>query len=196
MKSILSFLRATFAGGILFLLPLGLLLMAFGKVFIVLQQVSAPLARQLPDIFFGLDGSIILVLLLIIGICFAAGLLFRSARMKKMIGRIEDNLLSFLPGYSLMKSIASDSVGGNAKNAITPVLLKEGETRYIGFLVEESGGLCTVFIPEAPRYDAGEVKIVPVAWVTKLDVPANKVALSLKGFGIGSLDWIKMEERK
>ena len=194
MKSLLSFLRATFAGGILFLLPLGLLLMAFSKVFIVLHQIAAPVARKLPDIFLGMDGSMVIVLLLIIGICFGAGLMFRSARMKKIISRVEDNLLSFIPGYSLMKSIASDTVGSNDQNAITPILLKEGNTIIIGFLVEEKGGLCTVFIPEAPRYDAGDVKIVPSSFVTKLDVPANKVAMSLKSFGKGAIAWVIKDE--
>jgi len=73
MKPILSFIRATLTGGILFLLPVVLLVMLFVKAHDLLLKVSAPLAEKLPEIIFGFDGSnLVAVLLLILYVLLAA----------------------------------------------------------------------------------------------------------------------------
>ena len=96
-----------------------------------------------------------------------------------------------MPGYTLVKSITADAIGEKVENKLTSVLVKDGDSWRIGFLVEEGGEMCTIFLPEAPRHDSGEVKIVPAAMVRKINMPSNKVAQSLKNFGIGALDWLK-----
>jgi uncharacterized membrane protein len=191
MKSILSFLRTTITGGILFLLPVVLVVTIFIKIQQVLLKISAPLARRLPDIFFGIDGSEILAILLLILLCFLCGLLFKTDFFKKIISTLEDKILSFLPGYSLMKSIASDSLDKGNKDGLKAVIVQDEDKWNIGFLVEEAEGLCTVFIPEAPQSSSGEIKIVPSARVKKIDQPANKVSYSIKNFGKGAIGWLK-----
>jgi uncharacterized membrane protein len=159
----------------------------------VLQKVSDPLANRLPEIIFGFDGSKLLAILLLIIVCFFSGLLFRSRRIRKWVVSLEENLLSFLPGYALIKSITSDAVGGDDDHNMTTVLVQDGEGWNIGFLVEENGELCTVFFPEAPKHDSGEVRIVPAATVKKMDVPSNRAARSLNRYGKGALQWKKKE---
>lgn len=190
----IQFLRSTFTGGILFLLPVVLLIIVFSKIFLVITKISAPIARNLPDVFLGLDGSKLLTILLIIIICFISGLIFRSRRLRKMTGKLEENLFSYLPGYSLVKSITADALGEKVENKLTTVIVNDGEALRIGFLVEEGGGYCTVFLPEAPRHDSGEVKIVPASHVRKIKMPSNKVAQSLKSYGLGALDWLNDDE--
>jgi uncharacterized membrane protein len=165
--------------------------MVFNKVFIVLVKLSSPVARTLPDHFWGFDGSKLVTILFIIIICFVSGLIFRSTGLRKMMGKLEINFLSFMPGYTLVKSITADAIGEKVENKLTSVLVKDGDSWRIGFLVEEGGEMCTIFLPEAPRHDSGEVKIVPAAMVRKINMPSNKVAQSLKNFGIGALDWLK-----
>ncbi len=187
MKSILLFLRATLTGGVLFLLPVVLLIMILNKAHIVLVKISAPFAHRLPEFIFGLDGHNVLAILFL---CFISGILFRSATVKGWIGKLEDNVLSFLPGYSMIKSITADAIGEKVEQSLHPVLVQDGDTWNIGFLVEEGEGLCTVFFPEAPRHDSGEVKIVPASAVKKINVTANLAAKSLKSYGKGAIQWL------
>ncbi len=189
MKPIVQFLRTTLTGGILFLLPVVLLLMVLSKAHAIFVKVSAPFAKKLPDIIFGFDGSNLVAILFLIVLCFISGLLFRTAAVKRWIGALEENILSFLPGYALIKSITADAVGEKVEG-MHPVLVQDGDAWNIGFLVEEAEGLCTVFFPEAPRHDSGEIKIVPAASVKKLAVPTNLVARSFKNYCKGALKWI------
>ncbi len=193
MKSIVNFIRTTLTGGILFLLPLALLLMLLDKPFTVIQEISAPLGRMLPDKIFGFDGRMLLTIFLLMMICFIGGLLFRSPRIKGFRKRLEDSVLCHVPGYFLLKSITADLIGEDLEYKMSPVLVQDGDALKIGFLVEEGNELCTIFFPDAPRLDAGEVKIVQAAAVRKIDVPGNKVAQSLKNFGRGALHWADKE---
>ncbi len=137
MKSIATFLRATISGGILFLLPVVLVIMMLGKAHQIMVKISGPLANLLPDRLMGLDGSMILAMILLVFICFFAGLLIRSKRVKQQMGRLEDTLFVYIPGYLLLKSIAADTVGESEATALKPVVVKDGDAWKIGFLVEE-----------------------------------------------------------
>ncbi len=190
MKSLTQFIRHTLTGGILFLLPLVLLIMVLNKTHVMLVKISAPFAKILPDIILGLDGSNVLAILLIVVLCFIGGLLFRSANVKRWIAKFEETVLSYLPGYSMLKSIAADAVGQSSDQGLRSVLVQDGDAWNIGFLVEEGEGWSTVFFPEAPRHDSGEVKIVPSSRVQKLDIPVNMATKSLKSYGKGAIAWM------
>lgn len=191
MKPVLLFIRTTLTGGILFLLPVVLLIILLQKANAILEKLSGPLAEQFPDRILGFDGSALVTILLILLICFFSGLLFRSILIKKWIGTLEDSVLSNLPGYTLIKSITADAIGENTQEMMHPVLIQDGQAWNIAFLVEENEGLCTVFLPDAPRLDAGEVKIVPAAVVKKLNLSNTKVTKSLRAYGKGAISWVR-----
>jgi uncharacterized membrane protein len=191
MKSILLFVRTTLTGGIIFLLPVVLLTIILAKAYNILIKASAPISERLPDLILGLDGSRLLVIFLLIIICFFSGLLFRSIRVKKWVEKLEDNVLIYMPGYALTKAITADAVGGQVDHNMTPILVGDGENWNLGFLVEEGETRSTVFIPDAPRYDAGEIRIVPSQFVQKLDISVHKFTQSIKVFGKGALHWVK-----
>ncbi|MHC9541323.1 MAG: hypothetical protein AB9903_17600 [Vulcanimicrobiota bacterium] len=193
MKSVKNFIRATLTGGVLFLLPVALLIVVMEKPFTMLLEISEPLSQLLPNRIFGVDGRLIVAFVILVFVCFASGLLFLSPRIKKAVGRLEESVLIHVPGYFLVKSMAADFVGENLEHKMNPVLVQDGDALKIGFLVEEGEGLCTIFFPDAPRLDAGEVKIVPAAAVERIDVPSTKVAQSLKNFGRGALYWRKKD---
>lgn len=191
MKSILSFLRATFAGGIFLLLPVILVFTFFSKGHALAVKILSPLDRILPESLFGLHTGKLMATAALLIVCFLAGLLFRLPIVKKGIHKLEESVLSHFPGYALLKSKASDTLNEKIEYYISTVLVRDGEIWSIGLLIEEANGLCTVFFPKAPKNDSGDVKILPAQYVTKVDVPTKETLLHLKGFGKGTIHWIK-----
>lgn len=191
MKSIALFIRTTLTGGVLFLLPIGLIIILFNKVFGIIFKISEPLSNNLPVIIFGLKGSVILTLFLLIIICFIGGMLFRSQRIKKNIQKLEESVLDFVPGYSLMKSITADAIGENIDHKMVPILIKDDVIWNLAFLVEEGPVISTVFIPDAPRHDAGEVKMIPTELIKKLDVSTSVFTRCINNYGKGAMNWLK-----
>jgi len=190
MKHITFFVRSTLTGGILFLLPAVLLYILIGKGFSILMQLSEPISKRMPEVIFGLDGSKIVTLVVLLLACFIAGLLFRSKKVQKWIAKLEDNVLVFIPGYILIKSITADAIGEQLDEKLTPILVQDGDSWNIGFLVEEGREVSTVFLPDAPKHDAGEVKIVPTGFVHKLDIPANKFTKCINTYGKGIIHYM------
>jgi len=191
MKSILGFIRTTITGGILLLLPIILLIVIFTKAYNILHKLSAPISEKLPELIFGFDGSNLIAFLLLILICFISGLLFRSKYVKNWIKKLEDNLLINVPGYALIKSLTSSTIGKTSDTDMVPILIKDDNSWSLAFLVEENEKLSTVFIPDAPKHDAGEVKIIPSELIEKLDVSVNAFSRSIKNYGKGASKWVK-----
>ena len=172
------------------MLPLVLIFALFGKADAYIMKISEPISKRLPDIFLGFDGSKSLAILLLILICFLCGLAFQSSLIRKWVGKLEENVLCYVPGYSMIKSVIVDAVGADVENNMTSVLVKEGDGWLLGFLVEENEVFCTVFLPGAPKPNLGRIKIVPVVTVKKIDVPTNEVAQSIKNYGKDALSWM------
>lgn len=195
MKSMLQFVRTTLSGGILFLLPLVLLVGILNKAHEIFLKISKPLVGKLPNIIGNFDLHNLIAILILVSVCFISGLLFKLKLTKRWVRRLEENVLSYLPGYNLLKSIVAGAVGEEIEHGLSTVLVynPDEEAWGIGFLVEEGDGLCTVFIPEAPRHDSGDVKIVPAANVKKVQVSSYKAAKSLKSYGKGALQWLRNE---
>ena len=190
MKTILFFVRSTLTGGILFLLPAVLIYVLIEKGFAVLMKLSEPISRKMPTVIFGLDGSKLVTLLILLMVCFFAGLLFRSKKVRDAVARLEDKVLVFIPGYILLKSITADAIGVKLDDKLTPILVQDGESWNLGFLVEEGSRVSTVFLPDAPKHDAGEVKIVPTGNIRKLDIPNNQFTKSINTYGKGIIDYL------
>jgi uncharacterized membrane protein len=178
------------SGGILVMLPIALVAMLAGRAFEILQKISQPLANQMPDFLFGLDGSRLLTITLGVLLCFITGLLVRSKGVRNKVSKLEEVLMLYVPGYSMIKSIAADSLGQVMEGKLVPVLIEEDGAYNLGFLVEEKGPWSTVFVPEAPRHDSGEIKIIASVHIKKLEMPANLATRAIKNYGKGIAEWL------
>ncbi|UPZ17836.1 hypothetical protein [Flavobacterium humidisoli] len=191
MKSITRFIINTLTGGILFLIPLVFLIILFNTVNKYIVKISGPLANLLPDRFLGLDGSRLLAVVLLAIFCFLGGLVIRTSFIANFISRLEVAVFCYLPGYSMIKAIASDAVGARVSHKAVAVFVKDRGNWSLGFLIEENKEFCAVFFPEAPKHDSGEVRIVPIQTVQKIEVPTHKIAQSFKNYGRGTLNWLE-----
>jgi uncharacterized membrane protein len=191
MKAILLFIRTTLTGGILLLLPVVLAALFISKALDILEKISTPFARVMPDNVLGFDGSKLTVILLLIAVCFIGGLMFRLKMIQRGIDKLEKEVLSFLPGYSMIKSITADALGKKIEHKLLPVLIKDGDHWNLGFLIEKGSSHSTVFVPDAPRHDAGEIRIVQNEVIKELDLSISKFDQSIRNYGVGLVNLVK-----
>ena len=190
MKAIISFVRNSVTGGILFLLPVVLIMMLLVKAHEVVERLVAPLSDLLPREFLGFNGAGFLALIMLVVICFLGGLLFQSTRVKEAVGKLEDNFLSLLPGYALIKTVTADAIGKADVNSLMPVKIQDGDSWRIGFLAERDDKNSVVFFSEPTNSESGEVKIIPNELVQEMSIPTQKVVRSMKNFGKGLLQYV------
>jgi uncharacterized membrane protein len=167
--------------------PIAVTVIILDKIFAFFKAITAPFAKWLPaEIAFGFDGHNLFAIILLLCLCFISGLLFRLVFSRKGLSKFEDNVLNYIPGYILVRSIVAAKLHAAEQAKLSPIFLDEEGAYRPGLLVEEKdNGFCVVFIPDAPKGDSGEVKVVPVSSVKRLDIEVYSLTDSIRRMGRG-----------
>ncbi len=189
MSQPFDFMIKTIKGGVFFVIPLTVILTVLAKAHAFLKEFTAPLASILPKNILGIDGSFIIAFVILISACFLGGLLIQYGFVRKRIDFLEMNLLSRLPGYSFLKSAATDNPG-DGNGSMQAVMIPEDETYLLGLVIEKHENLCTVFIPSAPNFTSGEIKICDINTLLPINAKAKDVLQMFSRHGRGSNQWL------
>jgi uncharacterized membrane protein len=188
MRPIWRFIRATFLGGVLFLIPLVLVALVVREALRLASRLVAPMAEMLPAERIGgvivADGVAVVALL---ALCFLAGLLVGTRPGHAMAQRLERMVLRKMPGFSLIKSASHSLAGLKEGGDIQPALARIEDAWALAFVVERhSSGLLTVFVPSAPTPAAGSIYYLTSDRVQLLDVPVPVAVGCVMTLGVGS----------
>lgn len=186
MKSITSFIKTTLIGGIFFVIPLALIILLFIKVIDLLRTVVAPLVSKISiEIVDSITLERIVSVLILVFLCFIAGLLAKTAKAKQLLQWIEDNILSLIPGYLFFKGMGEEAIGIEATNLRKVVLIDIEEVWQIGFLMDEiDSELFAVFVPGAPNPSSGDVLFVKKERLKMLDLTELTAMKIYKKMGV------------
>jgi uncharacterized membrane protein len=193
MKSIVKLLKSTLIGGVFFLVPLVLLIIALSKAHEIMLKIAQPLSEVIPvDKIGGVAVANILVVLLILLICLFAGLLATRPRFKAFQQYLEEKILGPVPGYRVIKAFLNSlALYESSGETMVPVLVALEKHQKLGFEVERSAeDQVVVYLPDTPSFITGVVVIVSSEQVTTLDVPLPRVKDCMEQFGFGASELI------
>src|SRR5215831_18221904 len=137
-SSPLEFLKATVAGGMLFLLPLVLVVLLLSHAMRLAGKVAHPIAKFLNlDAVLGAaaEDSLAIAILLVISI--AAGLVARTVAGRSIMRWSENSILGGPPQYRLVKSVAEGLAQIESAEDLKPALVSIEEGWQIGYLLEQ-----------------------------------------------------------
>jgi uncharacterized membrane protein len=181
-------LRDLLVDGALLALPLGAAAYLLFKVIVLLKKLLGPVAHLLPEgHLFGIAAVEIAAILVLLLALVALGVFARSALGRRIGETLDKVVLSKVPGYQIIKAIASDVAGAEDESGLRPALVSFDDNTVLGFIVEKSaaGDQLTIFIPGAPSSGAGSVVLMPRERVQVLDVPTSGATKTMKQRGIG-----------
>jgi uncharacterized membrane protein len=188
----LSRLRGLLVDGVLLALPLAAAAYLAHKVFGLAMRLLVPVAHLLPQgRWVGVAALEVVAVALLLLAVLLLGLFARSAVGHRLGRVLEDAVTSRLPGYQVIRSIATDLAGVESDDALRPVIVRFDDNTALGFLVEQPEGTeqATVFIPGAPGAASGNVVLVPMRQVQMLDasVADARRTMKLRGWGLQAL---------
>ena len=184
MKRFFALLKTTLLGGVIVVLPAWLAVLLVLKSLGHLQVFVKPVSAHLPQT---LEHPRVIAILLLIGLCFLVGALIQTAIGQKAERAAERAVLEKIPGYTVLRSLASRLSDQSETASFQPALVEIEEALVPGFIVEQhSGNRCTVFIPSVPTPMAGAVYIIDNRRVHPLDLPAVAVMQCISKWGGGS----------
>ncbi len=188
MNSLYLFLKATVVGGLVVLVPVAVCSYTIVAAVKTVLTALAPVAKFLQvQSIVGIVAVELVAVLVVVAVCFLFGLLVQTAGGRAIGSWFEKRLFKLLPGYEMIKKISRQFSRGGEEMLGTPVVVKFGDSRQIGFLVEEHpSGEAAVFIPLAPVLSLGSVHIIPAEHAERLNATLSEVADCITKAGFGS----------
>jgi hypothetical protein len=187
MKWYLIAIKRILKGIVTFLLPITLILFLLEKAFVLVRGLIQSIWASLPEK--GLFGFGLLPLasaVVILLICYFAGRRAEQKKLRSFLPFVEDNLLVFIPGYTLLKSQAYEALG-DTEEGWNSVLIGDDDGWKFGIEVEQhADGYSTVFFPEPPDAKAGEVRLFRSSALKRISIPASKLIAMTRRYGYGS----------
>lgn len=188
MKGLAGFIRTTIVGGVFYLVPVIVLLAVIGKALGIAHKLVAPVAKVIQ-----LQGPLsflserVLAIIVIVLFCFLAGLIAKTAGGKGFTRWLESNVLSKVPGYTLIKSM-SDSISGVEEQSDRETVLARIEDSWqVGLLVERlDNGHAAVYVPGAPSTLSGSVYFMTEDRIKPLGIPVSAAFRCVGRLGAGS----------
>jgi uncharacterized membrane protein len=188
MSGLSTYLRKTLVGGILVVLPV----VVFVNVVIWIGEWIGNQSTPVAQLFSGwLQAPLwmgkTLAILMALALCFALGVFVGNRFGHRVFVWFESRTLGRLPGYRAIKEVV-EYFGKNDRNPFArPVLVRLSDSAaFTGFLSDERGEACTVFIPTGPNPTTGLVVHVHASQVTRLGAPGTEVAKTIIACGAGS----------
>ncbi len=182
-----GFIRTTVLGGLLFLFPIVFIVAIIGKALEITNKISARLTGLLAiDSIGGLAVVELLALVILVLICFLAGLAARTAVARRFLQSLEMNVLGKIPAYTLLKAKAESALRPEDMGNMSPVLGRFDDSWQLGFEIERIGdGKVVVFLPGAPDPWSGSVCIMTEDRIMPLDLTVKSAADVMKRLGKG-----------
>ena len=183
-----EFIRTTLIGGILFLIPLVMVVVVFGKAFQIMKIVATPLGKLIPiESVAGFALVEVLTAVIMLMCCLMAGLVARSSWGRNVYGKIDTILLQLIPGYSWVKGVTGEISDEEAEDTFKPVLVRLDDQYQLGFEVDRAAeGLVAVYLPSAPDPRSGALSYVTADRIQSIDVGFKAINMTCKKLGRGS----------
>ncbi len=170
--------------GLIVLIPVAIIVLLLAKIVEVLEAVGQPLGLQS---MLGTAVAIAVGVLLLLALCFVVGALVRSRRAGLSFERIEEVLLSKVPGYEVLGNVLKGFADDQSR--FPPVLfnLYGPGAAVFGMIMDgNEDGTLTVFVPASPALTVGVVHVVDPDRVTRLEAGISDVTGCVSQLGIGS----------
>ena len=188
MKNLVQFFKTTLAGGFFFLLPAVLMYLIFGQIFDLAIALGTPIADLLPEnAFGGVETDRIIATLLLLVVCFLAGLAMKTQIGLRIETWLEKTILEPIPGYSILRKF-SQTISADQSNAFQAAIVQVSDgLRTPALIVEEhSSGDYTVLFPIAPTPTLGTLQIVSRERVQKVETPMPGALEPFLNWGVGT----------
>ncbi|HMQ67756.1 MAG TPA: hypothetical protein PKA90_02430 [Ignavibacteria bacterium] len=197
MRSFLDYAKTTIYGGVLFLIPLTVIIYIVEDIYTSIYKIVAPVAVSVGvERLLGKLAVIIAVIFILLLICFLAGLIVKFGFAKKFHDKLDNIASTFIPGYKQMKTETIKQVDKklldktvNIYDNWQTVMMKINLEWKIVFIVEENdNGFLTIFEPGAPDFLKGGTKIISKSDVSLIEIDKEKAISYLKKYGSGSTE--------
>jgi uncharacterized membrane protein len=190
MRKILDHIKDSFIKGLIFLVPLLVILFLLAKAIWYLKGFSTKIAKLfgMKTIIGNFETTLISSISILV-FCVLAGYIVRLTFMASFRDWLDSKLADILPGYSTYREMALQKLNKEPEKLPYAVALLIHENSYDvpGFLMDTlTDGRLVVFVPVAGNAKEGRIIILPSGDVKVLEnVDINQIHTAINKLGTG-----------
>ncbi|WP_330442650.1 hypothetical protein [Flavobacterium sp. C4GT6] len=183
--------RAVILGGLFLVIPLVLILIIINHAI----QILIPLGQKISDglnihSVFGAATLTVICVLLIIFLCYVAGMLIQIGLVRQWGKKMEQQLFLVVPSLQVLKYRLIDENRAGVEGAWKAILLKDGDFYLLAFITDKGDDkFMSVFIPDAPNMGGGEIRFVEKATCEYEPISMHVAMSALNSFGANGRPW-------
>ena len=177
--------KSLIVGGVFLILPLVLIIMLGGKA----VQILLPVGRMIVDYFhlttvLGATAVTVVCIVLILLLCYAGGLLLAKGFGLKWSRSMEEKMFLLSPGLQMLKYRVLGDYPNPLYDQWEAVLLKVDIAYRIAFITGRlDDGYLSLYLPDAPRMDAGEIQYVKESEAEYHPISMKQAMDAINSFG-------------
>jgi uncharacterized membrane protein len=184
MKALAEFAKTTLIGGLLVVLPIYLSVLLLAKTLAAISALLSPVTAAIPA---GVQFRQLIAILIVLAVCFIAGLVVRTGPGLRAKNVLERSVLERIPGYALVRGLTVRASGDERETTFRPALVEIEDALAPAFIIEElEDGRYTVLIPSVPTPAAGSLLIMSRDRVHPIDVPFTQAVAVISKWGTGA----------
>ena len=182
-----SAFRTTVLGGLVFLVPFIIIIVIGGKAIAVMRTIAQPIAAQLGIDHIGAVAIIdLLAVVLLVGVCYLAGLLATWGHSHRLHQTFDRILLELFPRYTFIKSMTESLGVETVEKTLETVLVHFDDQSQIAFEVERHDEWVVVYLPGSPDPWSGAVSLVKPERVQHIDTDFKTAVKCMRLAGRGT----------
>lgn len=189
LSGALQMIRATVTGGVLFLLPIIVLIFFLGKGLEIARRLSNPVVSAIGiETVGGVALGTIVAILMLALVAFLAGLLARTKPGHATLTFFENSVMSMLPQFRMARGLAQ-SMDAQHQQDVQVVLVPTDAGWTLGFVLEPPDGeWWSVFVPGAPQWTSGSLVFAHADDVKPAGISFAQAIMLTRRCGTGTAD--------
>ena len=178
--------RALIFGGLFFIIPVLLIVIAWKQIHVTLKPISSKISETFElNSVFGSASIIIVTVILLLLICFVAGFLIEKGIVKNWSSSLEKKLFVILPSLQMLKFRLIGDKESVINEIWQGIIFKEDVYYKIAFITEQKENYTTIYVPDAPKIDAGEIRIMKNSNFEYYKISMKEAMSAIYNFGEG-----------
>jgi len=190
MRGLANLFKSLLIGGLVFLLPFGVIIVVFGKLLALARGMAKALHKWIPP---GAESEAVILaiaILILVLLALAAGIFARTEPGRHTFAWFERTLLSNVPLYTLFRQLipsteeAEESLGEIGKTPVVKIRLDD--QTLLGLLTETTpDGKKIVYIPDAPTGFSGTIAVMDADRVEITALQPRQLMHGMRSLGAG-----------
>lgn len=186
MKRFLEDAPTTIIGGVVFLVPLVVVIYFGSKLLSFLEGLLQPIEARTGELAFGgVAFTTILAILLMLILCYLFGLWGSTRQGHGVLQWAQKGLATVVPSFGMYNELLNEIGGEGANASVVLVPTDAGWTLAISFEAQGDGPRL-VFIPGAPQWTEGSIALAPPENVRPTDLTVKEMIALLRRCGRSS----------